>query len=625
MKISLGSNIASLRAQRRLAISNDEISKTFERLSSGLRINRASDDAAGLAIADSLRTDSRLYGTAIRNINDGISALTTADLALENLSGIVTRLSELAAQSANGVYDSTQRQALDNEAQALAEEYQRIVEATTFNDIALLSTENGQLNLQIDIGTTANDILVAYLPEAGNKTVGNGTFEDALDVAVTLGSALRETVAADIDNDGDIDVLATTNGGLSILENDGSGNFTETTLGIGIGVHLEVGDFNNDGNIDIAANNETGDTVSLALGNGDGTFQSILSYAVGNTPRRISLGDIDEDGNLDIVASVIGGAETSVYVLFGNGDGTLQAATTVNVGDYQNTVELGDVNGDGHLDIVTGQHGGAIGVALGDGAGNFAPTITYSVGSGLIKDIDIGDVNNDGLLDVVAARSTGDLWVFLNDGAGTFNSTISYNLASVGSGAYWDVELVDLDDDGNLDLGVASAGTAIEVFMGNGNGSFTSNGTYAVTSGEARSLSYADFDGDGGIDFVASSGADQDAAFLFANTQTVSGLASFSLLTEESSREALDSFGETLAQISADRGNLGAYQSRLSVALSKNYAAQQNVQAAESRIRDADIAQEAASLVRLQILQQAATSILASANQAPSLSLALLS
>jgi len=120
MTIRIGSNIASLTAQRRLGEADSALSKTFERLSSGQRINRASDDAAGLAIADDLKAKGRIYTQGIRNGNDGISLLNIADSAIDALTGVVTRIRELSEQSANGTYSNQQRAALDAEAQALS-------------------------------------------------------------------------------------------------------------------------------------------------------------------------------------------------------------------------------------------------------------------------------------------------------------------------------------------------------------------------------------------------------------------------------------------------------------------------------------------------------------------------
>ena len=112
MSIGLGSNISSLRAQRLLNASSGTLGSIFERLASGTRINRASDDAAGLAIADSLRKDARVLNQASRNVNDGVSLLNIADSTLSNQKTILTRLQELATQAANGVYSSEQRRSL---------------------------------------------------------------------------------------------------------------------------------------------------------------------------------------------------------------------------------------------------------------------------------------------------------------------------------------------------------------------------------------------------------------------------------------------------------------------------------------------------------------------------------
>lgn len=139
MGITLGTNISSLQGQRRLALSTDLLTRSYERLSSGQRINKASDDAAGLAIADSLRADQRVASVAIRNANDGISTIAIADSALGEIGGVLSRLAELAEQSANGVYSNAQRSALQNEFVSLASEIERIAATTVFNGVALIS------------------------------------------------------------------------------------------------------------------------------------------------------------------------------------------------------------------------------------------------------------------------------------------------------------------------------------------------------------------------------------------------------------------------------------------------------------------------------------------------------
>lgn len=149
MAITIGSNIASLQAQRRLSNATNALGNTFERLSSGQRINKASDDAAGLAIADSLKADQRIATVAIRNANDGISTIAIADSALGEIGNVLSRLAELSEQSANGVFSTTQRSALSNEFVALSSEIERIAVTTTFNGVRLLSGGN---NLVLQVG-----------------------------------------------------------------------------------------------------------------------------------------------------------------------------------------------------------------------------------------------------------------------------------------------------------------------------------------------------------------------------------------------------------------------------------------------------------------------------------------
>lgn len=148
MTINIRTNVPSLSAQRQLGATSDRLNQAFERLSSGLRINKAADDAAGLAIADALKSDARVAAVGIRNANDGISIINIADQAIGQIANVLSRLSELAQQSANGVYANSQRSALNNEFQALTSEIERIAFTTTFNGLRLLSG-GGQVVFQV--------------------------------------------------------------------------------------------------------------------------------------------------------------------------------------------------------------------------------------------------------------------------------------------------------------------------------------------------------------------------------------------------------------------------------------------------------------------------------------------
>jgi len=154
MTLNIRTNVASINAQRSLAQSTSGLQTAFERLSSGLRINRAMDDAAGLAIAENLKADARIAQVAMRNASDGISIVAIADGAIASITSVLSRLAELAEQSANGVYGNDQRSALSLEFTALMSEIERIAHTTEFNGLNLLSG-GGTVTFQVGFDGTS--------------------------------------------------------------------------------------------------------------------------------------------------------------------------------------------------------------------------------------------------------------------------------------------------------------------------------------------------------------------------------------------------------------------------------------------------------------------------------------
>ncbi len=165
MPININTNVASIRGQRFLNSTSENLSNTYSKLSSGKRINRASDDAAGLAIADSLKNNQRIASVAVRNAQDGISTVSIADGALDQVSGFLQRLAELAQQAASGSYTAEQRTAMQGEFTALGSEIERIAVTTVFNGVALLSGGN-QIVLQVGFDAKSTSQLVITQPTA---------------------------------------------------------------------------------------------------------------------------------------------------------------------------------------------------------------------------------------------------------------------------------------------------------------------------------------------------------------------------------------------------------------------------------------------------------------------------
>jgi flagellin len=187
MALNIFTNVPSLNAQRHLANSTTNLTKSLERLASGLRINAASDDAAGLAIADRLRADVRIASQAIRNANDGVSAISIGEKALGKVGEILTRLSELASQSATGVITDTQRSAISTEFTALVSEVDRISNTTTFNGVNLLSAGT-TVDLQVGLDGTTNS-RISFSTVDGSSS-GVGLTNVAVSTAASAQSAL---------------------------------------------------------------------------------------------------------------------------------------------------------------------------------------------------------------------------------------------------------------------------------------------------------------------------------------------------------------------------------------------------------------------------------------------------
>lgn len=188
--ISIMTNTSSLNAQRNLSQTKLGLDRSMSRLSSGLRINRAGDDAAGLAISESLKSQIRSLGQAERNANDGISLLQTGENSMNEMSSIMSRLRELAMQSATDTVGDTQRGYIEQEAVALRTEIDRIAAVTEFSGTPLIDGSLVAIDLQIGINNTASDRLSITIPAMDTATLGTsgGAALNTVDLSTKLGA-----------------------------------------------------------------------------------------------------------------------------------------------------------------------------------------------------------------------------------------------------------------------------------------------------------------------------------------------------------------------------------------------------------------------------------------------------
>jgi len=209
MPLVINTNVASLSAQKNLNRAQSALGQSFQRLSSGFRINSASDDAAGLGVSESLKSRIRSFTVAERNTANAISMTRTAEGGLSEVSGIVLRMRELAVQSANGDLTSTDRSYIDTEFQLMKDEIDRVSGSTQFNGVDLLSGSATGIAFQVGIGTTSNDTIsvsfggvsVSSLGLSGINVSGSSATAataaiNAVDTALTSVSTTRARFGA---------------------------------------------------------------------------------------------------------------------------------------------------------------------------------------------------------------------------------------------------------------------------------------------------------------------------------------------------------------------------------------------------------------------------------------------
>ena len=263
-------------------------------------------------------------------------------------------------------------------------------------------------------------------------------------------------------------------------------------------------------------------TIGVLLGRGDGTFDPVVAWnAGGNSATSVAVGDVNRDGKPDIVFPIQVGFNFAVGVLLGNGDGTFQPPSFAYTTGISQQIALADLNRDGALDVVLagynwrddGQSAAVVSVLIGHGDGTFEPAATYDTGAPagtLANSVAVGDLNGDGVLDLaVAVYATSTTAILLGNGNGTFAPAVLY-----GSGGTlaWSETIADVNGDGKADVIVAGAAGTIGVLLGNGNGTFQPVRTFSVPA--ATSIAAADVNGDGRLDLLVTTGNDAVSVLL---------------------------------------------------------------------------------------------------------------
>ncbi len=318
---------------------------------------------------------------------------------------------------------------------------------------------------------------------------------------------------------------------------------------------MAIGDVNGDGKPDMAVANSVSSTenysVSVLLGNGDGTFGSAVNFATGSYPVSVAIGDVNGDGKPDLV--VANNFGNSVSVLLGVGNGTFGAAATFAVGSSPRSVAIRDVNGDGKPDLVVANFGGNVSVLLGTGTGSFGAATNFATGT-QSESVAIGDVNGDGKPDLVVANAgSGNVSVLLGNGDGTFGAATNFTAGTAPAS----VAIGDVNGDGKLDIITANFGSSnMSVLLGVGDGTFEVINSFLVGT-NPFSVAVGDINGDGKPDIVTANFGSNNVSVLLGNGTGTTFTADTSLAVGSSPRDVVmaDINGDGKPDLAVANGN----------------------------------------------------------------------
>ncbi len=365
--------------------------------------------------------------------------------------------------------------------------------------------------------------------------VGGGTTAYSIDTEIASISIIHNTydvglrpysiVVGDFDKDGNTDLVTANKSSqtVSVLLGNGDGTFKPTSNFSTVGFNglspsaVAVADFNKDGKLDLVTANSISNNISLLLGKGDGSFQTAVNFPLesASAPISIAVGDFNKDGKSDIVT--VNNASQNISVLLGNGSGGFGTAKNFKVPSRPSSVTVGDFNGDGKSDLaVTSSYFNNVSILLGNGDGTFNSATQFDVGINP-NFVVVGDFNKDNKLDLAVANSdSNNVSILLGNGAGGFgiatNFDVELNPASV--------TVIDFDNDGNSDLAVANAGSdTVSVLLGDGNGGFGVATNFGVGT-KPYSLTVGDFNKDGKSELAVANSESKNVSLVNADDET---------------------------------------------------------------------------------------------------------
>ncbi len=571
MALTVNTNVASLNTQKNLNRASEALSTTMQRLSSGLKINSAKDDAAGLQISNRLTSQINGLNVAVKNANDGISIAQTAEGAMQESTNLLQRMRELALQSANGSNSDEDRASLQQEFNALSGELTRIANTTTFGGRNLLDGSFSSTSFQI--GANANQTVSFSLSSVAAKDL-KGTYSNAS----TTGAA-TDLSASVVGNVVNVDTTTTTGASPAV-----AGTITDLAIASGsTSVTL--------GTTAVDLTGVTDDASMLTALQAAATTAGYTVVAGTNTGEYT----ISSTGLVSV--SIDGGAATT------DGSDAVAGTTTTTSAPIDGTSVIGSA---GSFTV----NGQSVTFANTDDVDTILAAIDTATGGDVT-----GAVDTNGRITLTSANgesieladATGGSLASLGLSAGTTEATLQSDTSVTLNGT--EIKLSKGSDMDSIVTTINTASTGVTA-------SKNDDGTLTLSSEDDFTVA----DGASGTG-LAALGLTAGSNAAVTQETTVSNL---DISTVDGSQTAIQVLDGAMQQIDSERAKLGAVQNRFDSTVSNLQNIAENASSARSRIQDADFAAETAELTKQQTLQQASTAILAQANQLPSAVLSLL-
>jgi flagellin len=571
MALVINTNVASLNAQRQLNGSGMALDRATERLSSGQRVNSAKDDAAGLAISNRMTSQVRGLDQAVRNANDGVSLIQTAEGALQESTNILQRMRELAVQSSNGIYTDADRNTLNAETKQLKAELERIASSTSFNGKNLLDGSLGTTKLQVG----------AFSGQTMDLSVGNfktgsmgGSAADIVGAATTGGLASLSAMVATTwtINDVAIRSLADADAGARLEQKLSSINADLAGKGAEVSTLVEAKATTTGSGVLITGTSQ----LTIAVVKADATTQTTIITGTSSLNELVDRINAESgvQAKINEYGRLVLSAENAVSITTTDtSTGPADGATGITDGTFNMRMVFTDTSAE--------QNG--VKIERNTTAGTAA--LEAALGINVADD----NKNVQGATVGAAAGTTleGDLII---------NGVAIKSITLVATAATNATEIIEK-------LNEQSAQTGVVAFAG----TETSGIALRSVSGEEISIKY---------------GANATAATVLAQfglkernaSEGQGSVASVDISTLAGAQKAIGIIDKAIDQVSSQRADLGAINNRLDFTVANLSNISEKTTAARSRIIDADFATETANLSRSQVLQQASTAMLAQAN-----------